>query len=148
LAYQPGFCNPLRLGEADRLNVLAAQAKTLAASREIRAGAGPGVTIQQDGVAAALAGNHPGTVSQDHHLHIAIHQGSLRPGHAIVLELILQNGGCGSHRLCITLLSCQKKNVWGLVSDVTAPELMAHQLTLYCPLFPFQNFRARQGSKP
>ena len=62
MAYQPGFGDVLRLGETDRFDVLAAQAKTLAASGEIRAGAGPGVAIQRDGVAAALAGNHPGTV--------------------------------------------------------------------------------------
>ena len=55
---------------------------------------------------------------QDHHLHIAVQQGSLRPGHAVVLELVLQDWGWGSHRVCISLLSCQKTNVWGLVSDV------------------------------
>ncbi len=118
LAYQPGFGDLFRLVETNRFDVLAAQAKTLASSGEIRAGAGPGVAIQRDGVAAVLAYNHPGAVGQNHHMHLTVHQGSLRPGQAVVLELVLQNGGCGNHRVCISLLSCQETNVWGLVSDV------------------------------
>ena len=126
--------------------MLTSQAKVGAAAGEVRAGAGPGVSIQRDGVVAALAGNHPGAGGQDHHLHLAALQGSPRPGRAFVLELVLQDWGCGSHRVLISLLSCQKTNVWGLVSDVgweSHERLPNRRLPPDVP-----HFRARQGSKP
>jgi hypothetical protein len=45
-------------------------------------------------------------------------QGSLRSSYAFMLELVLQGWGCVNHRVCISLLSYQETNVWGLVSDV------------------------------
>jgi hypothetical protein len=35
--------------------------------------------------------------------------------------------------------------VWGLVSNVNVPKLMAHQLTLYCPLFSLQKLQGTSG---
>ena len=117
LAFQPEFCDPGHLGETDRFDVLAAQAKLLAASAEIRAGAGPNTAIQRDDVTAAFAVHRPAAVAQGRHLHLAAPQGSLRPGRtsswswfsrmrgAVIIVFIFR-----SFRV--------NTNVWGLVSDV------------------------------
>ena len=111
LALQPEFGDPGHLGETDRFDMFAAQAKLLAASAEIRAGAGPNIAIQRDDVTAAFAVHRPAAVAQGRHLHLAAPQGSLCPGRAFELELVLQDEGCGDHRVCISLLSCQNKRM-------------------------------------